>query len=110
VKPTAVEVSRRLHRLAASANWIAAGCACGDWKTQISNLGDGGFIAEVPQSRAVEQVDFVGMAKRSSGLSGDHHRDHSRRNVRPGPVVLRDADEVCPTPCGHETLAIQSGC
>lgn len=56
--PTSVEVTGHLHRLAASSRWIAAGCACGDWKTQIWNVEDGSLVTEVPQSRAVEQVGF----------------------------------------------------
>ena len=56
--PTPVEVSGHLHRLAASTRLIAAGCACGHWKTQIWNVEDGSLVTEVAQSRAVDQVGF----------------------------------------------------
>jgi hypothetical protein len=60
VTPTEVEVSSHVQHMAVTSNgaWIAAGCACGEWKTQIWNLKDGKLVTEIPQSRAVAEVCF----------------------------------------------------
>ena len=57
---TTVQVSSHISCLAASSDgaWLAAGCACGDWKTQICDLKTGKLTWEIPQSRAVSQVCF----------------------------------------------------
>jgi hypothetical protein len=60
ITPTEVKVSSHTHCMAVSSNgaWLAAGCACGEWKTQIWDLKDGKLITEIPQSRAVAEVCF----------------------------------------------------
>ena len=57
---TTVQVSSHVHCMAASPDgaWLAAGCACGDWKTQICDLKTGKLVREIPQSRAVSEVCF----------------------------------------------------
>jgi hypothetical protein len=57
---THVQVSGHIHCLAASPTnpWVAAGCACGEWKTQIWNRANGKLVMDIPQPRAVEQVCF----------------------------------------------------
>ena len=57
---TDVEFSSHVHCMAVNStgSWIAAGCACGDWKTQIWDLRSGKLVAEILQSRAVARVGF----------------------------------------------------
>lgn len=57
---TGINASSHIHCLAASPDgaWLAAGCACGDWKTEIFDLQTGKLVREIPQSRAVSEVCF----------------------------------------------------
>ena len=63
---TGIVVSSRVCCLAASLNgrWLAAGCAYGDWKTQLCDRSERSLTTEYPQNRAVGQVAF-----RESGQS-----------------------------------------
>ena len=68
---TGVEFSSHVCCMAVNSTgeWIATGCACGDWKTQVWDFTNGKLVAEIPQSRAVGYVGFSQDGKSLYSLS-----------------------------------------
>ena len=91
---TAVEFSSHVHRVAVNSTgkWIAAGCACGDWKTQVWDLASGKLVADIPQSRAVECVCFSQDGNRLFSLSETtlaHYAGSGIMGIMPGTGLCR---------------------
>lgn len=108
-----VRVSSHLHSMAASPNgaWLAVGCACGDWKTQICDLKTGKLAWEIPQSRAVSEVCF---SQSNQALYSLSESTISEINPDTGTVnhkiSLQDgSDKMVLHPAGEHMVAVCQG-